>query len=73
MVPTGRTVVADDERDRLLGELDTINTALAGLGVAARVSAAVAALCDRDEDVARLVGLARRQWLDVLYQLGGTA
>jgi hypothetical protein len=73
MVPTGRTVVADDERDRLLGELDTINTALAGLGVAARVNAAVAALCDRDEDVARLVALARRQWLDVLYQLGGTA
>ena len=63
----------DDERDRLLGELDTINTALAGLGVAARVNAAVAALCDRDEDVARLVSLARRQWLDVLYQLGGTA
>ena len=65
--------MADDERDRLLGELDTINAALAGLGVAARVNAAVAALCDRDEDVARLVSLARRQWLDVLYQLGGTA
>jgi hypothetical protein len=65
-------VVADDERDRLLGELDTINTALAGLGVAARVSGAVAALCENGE-LTRLVVVARRQWLDVLYQLGGTA
>ena len=64
--------MADDERDRLLGELDEINTALAGLGVAARVNAAVAVLCS-DGELTRLVGLARRQWLDVLYQLGGTA
>jgi hypothetical protein len=70
MLATGEVVVADD-RERLLGELETINAAITVMGVTARAAMDVAALCPLDELV-RMVVAARRQYLDVLYQLGGT-
>ena len=72
ILAAGEVAVTDgQDRERLLGELKTINAAIGDLGVAARAAMDVAVLCPPDE-LARLVAAARHQYLDVLHQLGGT-
>jgi hypothetical protein len=70
-------VAFDDEEEdvarrvALFADLRLINAAIARMGVACRVSAEAAGLYPTDE-LPALVAAARHQYLDVLYQLGGT-
>jgi hypothetical protein len=65
-------VDGDDGRARLLEELAVVNAELSRLGVPAKVPVEVAEIYPT-ADLVTLVAAARRQWLTVLYQLGGTA
>jgi hypothetical protein len=64
-------VDGDDVRAELLGELAVINELLADRGVPAVVSSRLAEVFPTS-DLPRLVAFARKQYLGVLYQLGGT-
>jgi len=62
----------DARRVELMRDLRKINAGLARLGLPARVPTKTARVCSTDE-LEVLVAGARRHWLMVVYQLGGTA